>query len=165
LWIFGLLTFYPKTTTTMKSGERYMSFQYDEAPQGSQHAEDHTPSIDHVLSALDGDVNSQGVRIGHRDWLDMGSEGFANTPEKVKAAAFQAATTVGAWEIERLKSLMVKRYPHITQHIMETAINILQSLAEQHPFVTETVQESEVAVTDVKVKKWKADKTDADNPS
>jgi hypothetical protein len=97
------------------------------------------PGTEHLLSSIDGDVQSQGIQLSHRDWLDMGSEGWQTTSDEVKSAAFQAATKVGGWDIQQLKSVMLHQYPHLQESVIDLTLQTLQSLTEKHPLHVEDV--------------------------
>jgi len=110
--------------------------------------EDFSTSGDGLLSSLDGSVQAQGIRVGHRDWLDMGSPGWQETEDNVKAAAYQAAHVTG-WEDCRLQEIMQSCYCHITDHLMVTTIECLKELAEQYPLHVEELRDQEL---DIKLK-------------
>ncbi len=95
-----------------------------------------------MLSSLDGDVQSQGIKLSHRDWLDMGSKDWASTDDKAKASAYQAAIVCG-WEDLRLKSLMLQQYEHLDQHMVDFTIKELKGLAKSHPLEVEEVYDAE----------------------
>ncbi len=95
-----------------------------------------------MLSSLDGDVQSQGIKVSHRDWLDMGSKSWESTDDKTKAAAYQAAKICG-WEDGRLKALMLQQYKHLDQHMIDFTIKELQALAGRYPLEVEEVYDAE----------------------
>ena len=122
-------------------------------PMSTELAESHSPGIQHALSSLDGAVYSQGIKVSHRDWLDMGSESYAATPEPVKAAAYQAAQATG-WDETQIKHLMVAQYDHLTSHMMDVALETLQGLAQEHPVTVESTKISDLDVASIKVQRY-----------
>jgi len=102
-----------------------------------------------VLELLDGNVQSQGFRISHREWLDLGKA--QKTPDEIKAAAYQAAKLTG-WDDDALKSLMISSYPHVTDFIMDVTLNELRDLAEKHPLEVEQVYEANDDNVEIKQK-------------
>jgi len=102
-------------------------------------------NLDTVFGSLDGDVQSQGVKLSHREWLDPGCEDYAKTPDNVKAAAYQAAKVCG-WDDDQLSSLMLQHYRHLDDQVMGLSIKTLQSLAEKHPLPVEEVYDPEEMV-------------------
>lgn len=91
--------------------------------------------------SLNGSVHSQGVKVDHVAWLDMGSKEWQTTPDKVKAAAYQAAKVCG-WKDEGLKALMMKEFgPRIDHFMADVTIENLQELAAEYPIPVEQVYE------------------------
>lgn len=107
-------------------------------PLSEEFHENFQPSSEHVLSSLDGDVNGQGIKINHRDWLDMGSESWVNTPENVKAAAFQAALATG-WDVQQIKLILLQHYKHLKESTVNATIAILEEAAKKYPLAIEDV--------------------------
>ena len=105
----------------------------------------HQPTTSQILSSIDGSVQSQGIKVSHRDWLDMGSEGWQSTPDNVKAAAYQAAHATG-WEDARLVEIMLGAYSHLTEHMMKTTMDFLKQLAEDHPLHIEEIKDDKPKV-------------------
>jgi hypothetical protein len=102
-------------------------------------------SVSHNLNSLNGDVQRQGIKLDVLDWLDMGSETWRTTPEKDKAAAYQAAKVSG-WTDNGLMKLMVKAWgPRVDEDSAKTALEILQIFAELHPVPVEEVYKDEAA--------------------
>ena len=92
-----------------------------------------------AIVSLDGSVQRQGVKVSARDWLDIGSEIWATTPDKVKALAYQASQVTG-WTDTGLIKLMVKTWgPRIDEDTAKFTIETLQELSKQHPAVVEEV--------------------------
>ena len=104
--------------------------------------EEFTPGIDNMINSLDGSIQSQGIKVGYRAWLDMGSEEYGNTPPKVQAAAYQAAQVTG-WGDEALIDIMLVKHKHLTEHLMAYTIECLKDLAKHHPFEVEKTKEKE----------------------
>jgi len=105
--------------------------------------EDFTPETSYVLQSLDGDVHSQGIKIDHRDWLDMGSESWSKTDDKLKAYAFQAAIVAG-WDTNSIKDALKTNYKHLTDTIINITFETLQELSKQFPVEVETVAEVKI---------------------
>jgi len=85
-------------------------------------------------SALDSSVQGQGVRVGFRDWLDIGSEGWKSTPDKVKAAAYQAAKLNG-WTDKGLVSIIVHEFgPRVDEDMAKFTLDCLKDAEKEHPF-------------------------------
>ena len=85
-----------------------------------------------VLNTLDGAVQSQGVHVGARDWLDMGSDGWAETSDQMKAYAYQAAMITG-WNDDSLSEMMLELFPHLQPSIMLHTIKLLKELTGKYP--------------------------------
>ena len=94
--------------------------------------EEFSPNIDHIINSLDGSVQGQGIKIGYRAWLDMGSKEFGETPDRIKAAAYQAAK-VTDWADDALVDLMIEKHPHLSEHIVRYTIESLQEWAKEFP--------------------------------
>jgi len=105
----------------------------------------HQPTRTQILSMLDGSVQSQGIKVSHRDWLDMGSEGWQSTPDNVKAAAYQAALATG-WVDGRLVEIMLGAHTHLTDHMMKTTMEFLQQVAADYPLHIEIVNKTDAKV-------------------
>lgn len=105
-----------------------------------------------VLVSLDGSVQSQGVKVSARDWLDMGSETWASTPDEVKAAAYQAAQVTG-WKDSGLIKIMVDNWgPRIDEDTAKFTLETLKELAQQHPVAVEEVYKDETPAPVFKIK-------------
>jgi hypothetical protein len=102
-------------------------------PMSEEFHDTHDPGIDHLFDALDGDVYSQGIKVDHRSWLDMGSEGWHNTTDELKAAAYQVAIKVGSWDEAQIRSMMLRHYKHLTGSVMDLTLETLRGLVEQYP--------------------------------
>ena len=105
-----------------------------------------------VLVSLDGSVQSQGVKVSARDWLDMGSETWATTPDETKAAAYQAAQVTG-WKDEGLLKIMIQCWgPRIDEDTAKFTLETLKELAQQHPVAVEEVYKDETPAPVFKIK-------------
>ncbi len=93
--------------------------------------------------SLDGSVQSQGIKVSVRDWLDMGSEGWSKTPEVVKAAAYQAAKVTGWQDAGLLKIMLDNWYPRIDEDSAKFTLETLQDLAQKYPLGVEEVYKDE----------------------
>lgn len=95
-----------------------------------------------TVNSLNGSVHSQGVKVDHRAWLDMGSADWQSTPDKVKAAAYQAAKVCG-WTDVGLKVIITNQFgPRVDEFMAQITIDTLKELAEQYPIPVEQVYES-----------------------
>ena len=117
-----------------------------------QFHDDFDPGIEHMFSSLDGDVYAQGLTIGHRAWLDMGSEEWQQTPDASKAAAYQIATKIGGWDEARIKEMVLRRYKHLKESILDLTLESLKELSLLHPLHIEDVN---VRKADVIVQRYK----------
>jgi hypothetical protein len=94
-----------------------------------------------AVSSLNGSVYSQGVKVDHRAWLDMGSKEWMDTSDELKAAAYQAAKVCG-WTDDGLKNIIVSSFsPRIDHFTADVIIETLQELANKHPIPVEEVYE------------------------
>jgi hypothetical protein len=108
-------------------------------------------NVNTVIS-LNGSVHSQGIKIDHRAWTDMGSEEWKNTPDADKAAAYQAAKICG-WTDRGLSALIIKEFsPRIDQFMADVTIETLQELAANHPVEVQEVYEVKKENPQFKVK-------------
>src|SRR5258708_5190894 len=87
-----------------------------------------------VATALDSSVQSQGVKVNFRDWLDMGPENWSATPDRVKAAAYQAVL-VNGWTKRGLISIMLNEFgPRVDEDTAKFTLECLEDFAKEHPF-------------------------------
>lgn len=94
-----------------------------------------------AINSLNGSVHSQGIKIDHRAWLDMGSVEWKDTPDETKAAAYQAARVCG-WTDEGLKSIIITEFaPRIDHFMADVTIESLRELASANPIPVEEVYE------------------------
>lgn len=99
------------------------------------------------LTMLDSSVQGQGVKVSARDWLDMGSEGWAKVPNRAKAAAYQASKLAG-WTDDGLKAVMLKEWsPRVDDDTAIFVLNLLRELAKEYPFDQEVVYQTDPAET------------------
>lgn len=96
-----------------------------------------------VFNTLDGSVQSQGVRVDARAWLDMGSKSWSETDDKTRARAYQAAKVTG-WSDDALIAIMVESLPHLDQDIMEYTVGMLHDLDKKYPAKIEDVYEPKI---------------------
>lgn len=89
-------------------------------------------NLEQICNSLNGAVQSEGLKVSVENWLDMGSVEWKNTPDKVKAYAYQAVKAKG-WTDEGLISFMVGRFkPRIDESTARFAIEILTDLVKQY---------------------------------
>lgn len=117
--------------------------------------DDYNPGSDVMLSILDGSVQSQGLKVGHRDWLDMGSANWNVVPDRIKALSYIAATKIGGWTDEALKTMMLKTYPHLKNFTMDFTIQTLQELVQKENI---TIEDVNVKKAEVKISRHKKEK-------
>lgn len=108
--------------------------------------------LETVLSQLDGAVQSQGVRIGALAWLDLGSKEWAETDDKTRAAAYQAAQVTG-WTEESLKDTMRQAYPHILPSVLDYTFGVLRRLSQSYPVVVESTPTTTTTAAEVQIQK------------
>lgn len=89
-----------------------------------------------LVAQLDGAVQSQGVRVGARAWIDIGSKEWDATPEQVRAAAYQAAGITG-WSDGAIGDIVLSAFPFITPACWEYTLKLLQDLAKKYPVSVE----------------------------
>lgn len=87
--------------------------------------------VELLLSQLDGSVQSQGIRVSAKSWLDMGSDEWKEVDDKTKAYAYQAAQLTG-WKDEAIKEVVNHAFPYLNSVIDYTLIQ-LKELAKQYP--------------------------------
>jgi hypothetical protein len=81
---------------------------------------------------LNGCVQAQGVRVGIENWLIMGSPEWNETPDEVKAAAYQAAGVTG-WTDAALKLIMQRKCPFMDEDMCSVVLNMLKEWAGEYP--------------------------------
>ena len=97
-----------------------------------------------TTGTLDGSVQSQGIHIGFRDWLDMGSQGWKDTPDKTKAYAYQAAMVCG-WTDSGLVAIMLQEFaPRIDEDMADFTLNLLKEMVAEYPCETVQVREAKI---------------------
>jgi hypothetical protein len=92
-----------------------------------------------LINALNGSVQSQGVKVDAPGWLDMSSKEWINTPDKAKATAYQAAKVTG-WTDKALLNLMIQK-PVITEVEAKITLEFLQDLEKKFPIPVESILE------------------------
>lgn len=96
-----------------------------------------------VLVSLDGAVQSQGIKVNARDWLDMGSENWSTVPDAVKGAAYQAALAAG-WKDEGLLKVITECWgERIDEEGAKFTLETLKEFAAEHPCEVEEVKKDE----------------------
>lgn len=83
-------------------------------------------------SMLNGCVQAQGLKIDVDHWLVMGSKEWGNTPDEVKAWAYQAAIVTG-WTDDALCQILKTKAPAIfTDEFCTVILSELKELAQKH---------------------------------
>lgn len=86
-----------------------------------------------IVNSLNGCVHSQGIKISHKAWLDIGSEEWQNTTEQQKSYAYQAAKLRG-WTDQGLKALIIQEFqPRIDEFMAELIVEELREFGEKYP--------------------------------
>lgn len=94
------------------------------------------------VTSLNGSVHSQGIKIDHVAWLDMGSKEWASTSDKDKAAAYQAAKVCG-WTDDGIKVIILREFsPRVDDFMADVTLDQLRTLAAEHPVDVEQVYEA-----------------------
>jgi len=89
--------------------------------------------INPAVIGLNSSVQSQGLKLDVRDWLDMGSENWSKVPDEIKAAAYQAAKFSG-WTDDGLKVLMLKEFgTRVEEQDVSFVLETLKELANKYP--------------------------------
>lgn len=94
--------------------------------------------LNQVLQSIQGNVHSQGVRVDIRAWLDPGSKEWGETPDEVKAAAYQAAQNCG-WTDASLKANMMRSFGHIDSDLMDYVLKTLKDFSKEYPFSSKEI--------------------------
>lgn len=89
-----------------------------------------------IIESIDGNVQAQGIKIRFPAWMVMGSAEWQETPEEIKAYAYQAAMTTG-WTHRSLINAVCASYPHIDKHMAASTIDYLCFLAKEHTLEVE----------------------------
>ena len=109
-----------------------------------------------ILNKIDSSVNAQGIKVGYKEWLDFGSKEFSETPDEVKATAYQACIASG-WTDEGIMKGLEEECVGFKEEVMQKkAIEILKKLSIQYPCEVEnsgkkTPVTLRVGETDVKI--------------
>lgn len=97
-----------------------------------------------ATNSLNGNVQSQGIKVDHVAWLDMGSNDWHETSSELKAKAYQAAKATG-WTDSGLKKIIIDEFgPRLDHFWADTIIETLQALAEQYPVETLTLKDTDI---------------------
>jgi hypothetical protein len=85
-----------------------------------------------ILTSLEGDIQSQGIRISASAWLDFGSEDWKKTSDKAKAYAYQAAKITG-WSETAIRNIASHFFPHHKPDFQDYIFSHLRFLESQYP--------------------------------
>jgi hypothetical protein len=85
---------------------------------------------------LNGCVQAQGIKVNIENWLVMGSREWNETPDNIKAWAYQAAGVTG-WSNEALVRIVTDKYKHIDEEMAQITINLLKDLSSEHKLEVE----------------------------
>jgi hypothetical protein len=88
-------------------------------------------SFQRLIDTIDGNIQSQGIKVRFPAWMVIGSPEWEITPERIKAYAYQAAKTTG-WSDESLINAVTAAYKHIDKHMAKFTIETLKILAEEY---------------------------------
>jgi hypothetical protein len=95
-------------------------------------------------ASLDGAIQSQGIRIPIRGWLDIGSKEWQDTEAKEKGLAYQAALVCG-WTDQGLLAFIKSKYaPRIDDQMAQVTLEALQDWAKEFPVEIEQVNETKI---------------------
>lgn len=83
-------------------------------------------------SSLNGCVQSQGIRVNIENWLVMGSDEWNETPDQIKAWAYQAAGVTG-WTDAALSLILTNKCPFMNDDMCVTILNMLKEWAAEYP--------------------------------
>lgn len=89
-------------------------------------------TLQRIIETLEGNVQSQGIKVKFSNWMVIGSEEWNETPDQIKAYAYQAAKVCG-WSEESLKTLVVGVYKHIDKDMANFTISELEHLTKIYP--------------------------------
>jgi hypothetical protein len=95
-------------------------------------------------ASLSGVVQSQGIKIPIRGWLDIGSKEWQDIESKEKAAAYQAALICG-WTDQGLLTFIKSKYaPRVDEQMANMTLEVLQDSAKEFPVEIEQIGETKV---------------------
>lgn len=83
-------------------------------------------------SSLNGCVQSQGIKVSLENWLVMGSKEWEETPNEVKAWAYQAAGVTG-WTDAAIRMILIKKCPWFDNDMCTVVLNLLKEWVEEYP--------------------------------
>ena len=83
-------------------------------------------------STLNGCVQAQGVKVNIENWLVMGSPEWNETPDEVKAWAYQAAGVTG-WTDAALKMILAHKCPFMDDDMCGVVLDMLKEWAVAYP--------------------------------
>jgi hypothetical protein len=89
-----------------------------------------------IIDSLDGNIQAQGIKVRFPAWMVIGSLEWMETPEEIKAYAYQAALVTG-WTNEALINAACAVYPHIDKHTAKFTIEHLIDLVKEFPLQVE----------------------------
>jgi len=89
-------------------------------------------AFERIIESINGNVQAQGIRIKFKNWMVMGSEEWNNTPDKIKAYAYQAALSTG-WSDESLINAVCAVYEFIDKNRAKIIISLLSDMAKEYP--------------------------------
>ena len=84
-----------------------------------------------LRDTLNGSVQSQGIKVDVRAWLDMGSKEWQDTEPDIKARAYQAALVTG-WTDQGLISFMTKEFaPRVDEEWAKLTLDTLRDCLKE----------------------------------
>lgn len=83
-------------------------------------------------SSLNGCIQAQGFKVNIENWLVMGSAEWNETPDEIKAGAYQAAIITG-WTDAALKMILNRKYSFMDDDMCNIVLNMLKEWAVQYP--------------------------------
>ena len=83
-------------------------------------------------STLNGCVQAQGVKVNIENWLVMGSSEWSETPDKIKAWAYQAAIVTG-WTDTALKMILNHKCSYMDEDMCNVVLGMLKEWAIEYP--------------------------------
>ncbi len=92
-----------------------------------------------IISTLDGNVQSQGIKARFPEWMVIGSPEWDQTPDKMKAYAYQAAKATG-WSDKSLIEAVCSVYEHIDEFMAKFTLSVLEDLKKEYPLEVEDMR-------------------------
>ena len=99
-----------------------------------------------IVDIINGSVYSQGIKVRFPGWMVLGSKEWDETPNEIKAYAYQAVLATG-WTKESLIKTVCALYNFIDEHMAEFTINLLNDLVKQYPLEVEERKKEQPKVT------------------